>query len=185
MPLMKMRSSSALSRCLAFYFGLCLSSAAGVSVSSQAPAFDESQIRAMIVVNLTRFVDWPPERNDVHSPFIVCAVGREPVGANLESALTGKTVRGRSVIVRRGVLPEEAAPCHILYDAHPRQRQSNDLTATLAKASVLTISEDSPGTVMGLPLVDGRVQIEINRSLAQRSNLTLSSQLFQIAMEGR
>lgn len=168
--------------------GLCMSTAAGVPVSSQVPAFDESQIRAEMIINLTKFIDWPPSRNDPHTAFIICAVGNEPVGANLESLLSGKTVQGRAVLVRRGVAMEHAESCHILYIAHPRVGPSKDLSVSLAVAAVLTISEENPmrsGTMIGLPLVDGRVQIAINRPLAQDSTLTLSSHLLQIATERR
>jgi len=168
--------------------GLCMSTAAAVRVSSQAPAFDESQIRAQMIVNLTKFIDWPTSRNDMHTPFVICAVGNDQVGSYLETLLSGKTVQGRAVLVRRGIAPEQVQPCHILYIPHPKHKQITDLSASLASASVLTISEENParsGTVIGLPLVDGRVQIEINRPLAQDSTLTLSSHLLQIATERR
>jgi len=169
-------------------FVLCFSVHAGVSVSSQTRAYDESQIRAVMIVNLAKFIEWPASRSDVHTPFVICAVGNDQVGPDLESLLAGKTVKGRSVLVRRGITPEQVSPCHILYVPHPRQKQMIDLTASLANGSVLTISEEHvphSGTVIGLPLIDGRVQIEINRPLAQDSTLTLSSHLLEIATERR
>jgi len=167
---------------------LCLSSAAGISLSSQAPGLDESQIRAVMIVNLTKFIEWPPARSETRSPFIICTVGNDQVGPDLEVLLLGKTVQGRAVLVRRGITPEEVEPCHILYVPRPRYKQMNDLAARLANSSTLTISEEHAarsGTVIGLPLVDGHVQIEINRRLAQASTLTVSSHLLQIATESR
>ena len=183
---MTTRSRHRLSRFVVL--GFCMTIGGGVSVHSQGSAFDESQIRAEMIINLTKFIDWPLTRGDAHTPFVICTIGNDRVGPNLEALLTGRTVQGRAVVVRRGISPEQVQSCHILYVSHTRQKQMGDLSASAAKASVLTISQENPArssTVIGLPLVDGRVQIEINRQLAQESTLTLSSHLFQIGTERR
>jgi hypothetical protein len=159
-----------------------------VCSNAQLPEAEESQIRAMMIIHLTKFVDWPAQRSDPHSSFSICIVDNDQIGANLEMLLANKLIKGRSVLIRRGVSLDQADQCHILYWAHPKHNILNSYSTAWINASVLTVSEETharSGLMIGLPLEDGHVMIEIDRSMAQRGNLTLSSRLLQIAAESR
>ena len=160
----------------------------GGAACCPAQEIKESQVRAMMIVHLTKFVDWPAARSDAHTPFVLCVLDNDQVGANLELLLANKTVQGRPVVVRRDITLEQAEQCHILYWAHPKRKQMDSFLATLLDGSVLTVSEDHQarsGTMIGLPIEDGHVSIGINRSMAQHAHLNLSSRLLQIAAESR
>jgi hypothetical protein len=154
----------------------------------RAQEVNESQVRALMIIHLTKFVDWPTPRNDPHTPFVLCVLNNDQVGVNLEVLLANKTVQGRPVLIRRDITLDQTEKCHILYWAHPKRKQIDSFLPALLNASVLTVSEDHQtraGTMIGLPIEDGHVSIDINRSMAQHAHLTLSSRLLQIAAESR
>jgi YfiR/HmsC-like len=158
------------------------------AVFSHGQEINASQVRAMMIVHLTKFIDWPAVRNDAHTSFVLCVLDDDQVGAYLGALLANKTVQGRPVLIRRDITMEQAEKCHVLYWAHPKRKQIDSMMQALLKASVLTVSEDHQarsGTMIGLPIEDGHVSIDINRSMAQYAHLTLSSRLLQIAAESR
>jgi hypothetical protein len=90
------------------------------------------------------------------------------------------------VLVRRDIPLDQVEQCHILYWAYPNPSMKDRLSTAWTNASVLTVSEEHQahsGTIVGLPLVDGRVAIELNNAMARRGNLILSSHLLKLATE--
>ena len=165
---------------------LSLVLAATTFCQAQLPEPNESQIRAMMIINLTKFIDWPSSRSDVRSPFTICVVGNDPIGVYLENLLNDKKIQGRSARVFRDTAASQAEQCHILYWAYPDRSMKTKLSAALTNGSVLTVSEEhqtQSGTIIGLPLIDGHVAIEIDNGMARRGNLVLSSHLLQLATE--
>jgi hypothetical protein len=164
---------------------LFLVSAMGSTATSQAGPADESEIRALMIFNLTKFVDWPATRFEgAHSPFVVCVSGDDVVESQLERLLAGKQVQGRPVIVHRERVEPRAAECEILFLASPRGPHLAESIRQLSKSSVLTVTDQHlghEGIVVGLPFEDHRIKIEIDAQAATQSRLDVSSRLLGLA----
>src|SRR5262245_12085343 len=78
----------------------------------------EYEAKAAMLLNFVRFTDWPAEAfTSEQAPFVVGVVGKDPFGAALDNAFSGKSVKGRSFIVKRLTPDQNLKACHVLYVA--------------------------------------------------------------------
>lgn len=140
-----------------------------------------------MVFNLTKFIDWPAWKiGDSGAPFFVCFLGSDASTTRIQSLMTGKAVTGRTISVHRLSKNEDGTSCHILYIAHAELKHFDEIAPALLKAAVLTVGDQdsfvAKGGIIGLPVVNDRIQIQINLGSAQKSSLNVSSKLLRIAM---
>jgi hypothetical protein len=160
------------------------------SAQAQESSADEYEVRAAMIFNLSRFVEWPNGKySAAASPFDVCLLGADASAAALDRASRGKTIDGKAIALRRLGRDDVVEGCRILYVANSERKRFGELVPALAKAAVLTVGDQewfvSAGGIVGLPLVESRVRIEINLASALRSNLSVSSKLLRLATVAR
>jgi hypothetical protein len=165
--------------------GLCAGADGETAATSQA---DEYRVKAAILYNIARFVEWPAGAfADGGSPVVVCVVGADPFGALLEDALRGRTLAGRPVTIRR--MQDVREGCHVVFIAYSEQRRVDDVIYRLGSAHILSISEvdrfTDRGGIIGLTTESGRVRFDINASAAERAKLTVSARLLALASSVR
>jgi YfiR/HmsC-like len=164
---------------------MCLFGYLGMPCSAQAIAADEAEVRALMIYNLTKFIEWPKSKLATeHDPFLICVLGDDSIASQLDSLLRGKQVQGRSAIVRQVRSGKGADECEVLYVSDDKRSRIAEFSPALAKAAVLTISGQHlshEGIVIGLPFAERRIGIEVDAEAAKRSGLSISSKLLQIA----
>ena len=153
---------------------------------AQSGSADEFEIRAAMLFNLTRFIDWPPGKMDAaHSQFVFCILGADPIGVDLDLLLRNKTIETKPVSLRHITSIEAAGECHVLYIGAGEHKNLVRISAALEKEGVLIVSErsnlDSPDQMIGLPTVDDHVRIDVNLALTQRGGFAISSKLLHLA----
>ena len=153
---------------------------------AQATIPNEYDVRAAIILNLARFVTWPPAKTaDPRAPFVVGLLGVDEQTAALERALAGRSVDGRKVAVRRLTYGDRSGDCFLVYVAAPELKHYDEAEPELERAGVLTVSDNDrfvfSGGVVGLPVNGDHIEIQINLGHAQASGLTISSRLLQLA----
>lgn len=140
-------------------------------------------IRAAMVFNIARFVEW--ERRDVGSPLVLC-VSPEAELFELIHAYDGRDVGQRELEVQ--TLDDAALEvCHIAYLV------GNDATAQsslkMSAAGVVTISRkgDLSADVGMIELIQvgKQTRFEINNTLAKQSGVVVSSKLLRLAVKVR
>lgn len=146
----------------------------------------EADIKAAVVANLPKFVEWPATAfQSPAGPFVVGVLGEGPVGDSIVTALSGKRLGDRSVTVSRLSKIEDASSCHLLYLSPSEERRLDAIVKALEGRPVLTIADFSRfarrGGMVGLILQDGRVRFEINERAARASGLRLSANLLKLA----
>lgn len=148
--------------------------------------YHEYQVKAVWMLNFTRFVEWPSDAFATKdSPCVIGILGKSPFGSELEAAFAGKTTKGRPIQMT-GVLREtEAARCHVLFVPAGERRTWNEVRTKLTRAPLLVISEaeDSldQGSIINFIMRDGSVAFEINLKNAQNSRLKFDANLLKIA----
>jgi hypothetical protein len=164
---------------------LLLIAMGSVVCHAQSATADEAQIRAAMLFNLTKFVEWPAEKmGGPQAPFIVGYVGDEAVGNELNNLMRGKQVQGKPILVQSISNAAQSAQCHILFVASSGRKQYRLMAPELSKEAVLVVSErqlGDSGIVIGLPLVDNTIQIQVDLKVARNTGLTISSKLLRIA----
>ncbi len=162
---------------------LCSTAAQG---QGEGKAADEYDIRAAMLFNITRFVDWRAGKIDTqHRQISVCIVGSDPIGASFDHFLQEQGNSAKTIKVRHLASFDLANTCDVLYVSVRELKSLKRVGAELAKAGVLVISESPnaaiPSQIIGLPTIDEHVHIEVNLSAAKLAGITISSKLLHLA----
>ena len=156
-------------------------------LKAQDPKPTEYQVKAVYLFNFARFVAWPGRIAAAgREPFNVCVLGQDPFGPSLDATVSGETIDGVHVAVKRISQPPEAMSCRVLFISSSEEARLKEILAVLDKTSVLTVS-DMPqftqhGGMIQFVTEANRVRFEVNLTSAERTGLTLSSQLLKVAI---
>src|SRR5690242_17603909 len=161
---------------------------AGLTVSTvrgESPGQGEYQVKAAMIYNIAKFVDWPADTfSSDRAQISVCILGKSPFGAALDT-LQGKTVRGRQLVVRQVERADDIVACHILFISESEKRALPAILSGLKQQSVLTVSElprfAQAGGMVNFVEQEGKVRFEINLEAAQQARLKISSQLLKLS----
>ena len=146
----------------------------------------EHQVKAAFLFNFARFVEWPPDSSrESGDGFVMCVADDDDFAAALDQSVSGKTIEGRVLRVRRLQLLDEARLCRILYLGTADPLRLETLLKGVRTEPVLTVAAapgfTRQGGIINFVLEDNRVRFEINPDAAQRAGLRISSKLLQLA----
>jgi hypothetical protein len=149
----------------------------------------EYEVKAAYLYNFGKFVAWPAKVTAAGDFFTICVLGEDPFGATLDAAISGESIDGKKIVVKRITKSQETVSCRILFISASEESQLREILATLDNTSVLTVSDISQFTRRGGMIqfvVDAnRVRFEVNLTVAEHAGLTLSSQLLKVAINVR
>jgi hypothetical protein len=152
--------------------------------SGAVPSADEYRVKAAVLYNIARFVEWPASAfPDAASPVVLCIVGADPFGGALDETLKGRTIVGRQIAIKR--VADARDGCHVVFIAYSEQKRVADLLDRLGTAHALTISDidrfTERGGVVGLATAGDRVRFDVNIAAAERARLTVSARVLSLA----
>ncbi len=152
----------------------------------QGSAAGEYELKAAMLYNLTRFVEWPPSAySDPEAPMQLCILGRDPFGNSLASIVLKQAINGRPVLIRHAQNDKEIRACHLLYISSSERKATVQIFATLKGSSVLTVGEMTQfaahGGMIQFSLEEQQVRFDINLDAASRAGLKISSRLLLLA----
>lgn len=147
----------------------------------------ESQVKAAYLYNFGKFVTWPADRAAKSDVFEICIVGKDPFGSVLDATVSGESIDGKKVVVRRVLKVQSTGGCNILFISTSEEKNLPAILVEAQKIRALTVS-DMPhfaerGGTIGLVNEEGRVRFEVNRKMAEQSHLALSSELLKVALK--
>lgn len=161
---------------------------APVAAAESRPAVsakDLPLIKAALVYNICKFVEWRRDRA-ADEAFVIGIAGGGAGDPDFGSLL-GKAVHDRPLrtVVVTGAA--DVASCHLLFIGTNAAAAWPVLEAAAKAAGVMTVGETdgfaSGGGVVELQYDDGRLRFVVNKAAAQANQLRLSSQLLKIAKE--
>lgn len=161
-----------------------LGSTLGTQVQAQSP--NEYQVKAAFLYNFAKFVDWPAEAfTDSNAPLVIGVIGDDPFGGALDQAVSGKSIGGHWLNVRRLKWGQDLRSCHILYISSSERRRLPQIIQSLRGASVLTVGDveefNQQGGIINFILESNKVRFEINSRAADQARLRISSKLLALA----
>ena len=169
---------------LALVFALTL---ATDTASAQSSPSKEYQLKAVFLLRLAQFTQWPGEAFDnPETPITLCVLGANPFGDTLEAALRGETAHGRRLTTRQIRLPEQAGSCHVLFIGGTGPRTAKEIAAALAGRSVLTVRDaaglpSSYDTIVNFLIEQNKIRLRINLAIAAGARLVLDPRLLRAA----
>ena len=155
-----------------------------------AQSANEYEVKAAFLYKFASFVEWPPE--SANTPLCIAVVGQDPFGVALDDVVKGKSINGRTFLIKRFKSGQDATGCHIVFISATEKGRVRSILDQLRGISILTVS-DIPGFCQGggmidFELLDQKVRFEINPEAAERARLKISSKLLSVAKivrEGR
>ena len=149
----------------------------------------EYQVKAAYLYNFGKFVEWPQSVTASESSFNICVLGQDPFNSTFGSIIGNENIKGKNVLLKRIPRAQEAVGCHILFISSSEEPRLKEILAALDKTSVLTVS-DMPqftrrGGMIQFVMDANRVRFEVNLTSAERTGLTVSSQLLKVAISVR
>ena len=146
----------------------------------------EYQVKALFLLNFTKYVDWPPGSfAEPNTPIIIGLYGEHKFGDALQKAVEGKLVSGRRIILQPIEKDEDLGKCHILFISDSERKRAAEILDQLRKLPVLTVGESPQfielGGVINFVKKEGKVRLEINLLAARQANLDISSKLLSVA----
>ncbi|MDP9199995.1 MAG: YfiR family protein [Pseudomonadota bacterium] len=160
-----------------------------LAVATAAPAQEaaslEYQVKAVFLLRIAQFTEWPADSEQLAQPFVIGVLGQDPFGSILEQAVAGERISGRPIVVRRYVGLAELAPCDLLFVAASHQHATAQVLSRLKGTQTLTVADFAGfvgrGGAVELFLDQDRVRFRIDRDAAQRAGVVLRSQLLRAA----
>jgi hypothetical protein len=166
---------------------LCVAFLSCSTIGSKAQeGVSEYEVKAAFLFNFAKFVDWPQEAfADERAPVVICILGQNPFNGSLDRGVSGKTINGRSIVVKNLAQGEDPRSCHVLFVSSSEKKRLAQILVSLAGASVLTIGEADDflgaGGVIKLVMENNRVRFDVNTAVAGQARLRISSKLLQLA----
>ena len=142
----------------------------------------ELEIKAAMVYNIARFVEWPPERQPAREPGALFRLGVEGDDQLLAAFMTlaGRTVNAAVIEIVPIHTSADVKTCHLAYFA----TATSPLAANTAEAT-LTVSDadgfSRRGGMVELVRERNRIRFLVNPTAARARGLQFSSQLLKLA----
>jgi|SRR5690242_7834142 len=167
------------------YLIYLLATALAASLMRAQPA-PEYALKAAVIYNITKFVEWPPDAfNGRSDPLNVCVFGENPFGDALVQALNGKLHENRRFTVRYPHDSGAASSCHVLFVSASEQKRFRSILEQVSSRTILTIGDADDfaavGGIVDLRLKDLKIQLQVNLAAAERSRIRISSRLLSLA----
>jgi len=165
---------------------LACSLAHGPPLLAQTPAASEYQVKAAILFNLTKYVDWPAESfAETNSPIVIGILGQNSFGDDFKDMIEGKTINGRRLLLKRLIWGDDLNNLHVLFVSASEKKRYPEIMEKLKNVSVLSVGESDSFTQLGgmitLSTRDNKIRPQINLAAAERAHLKISSKLLNIS----
>lgn len=157
------------------------------TVAGQQDSAGEYELKAAMLYNLTRFVEWPPAAYpDPRAPTVLCILGQDPFGRSLTSIISEEVAKGgRRMEIRRVQNDKSVQGCHVVYISSSERKSIVQILSALKGSSVLTVGEMAQfaarGGMIQFSLKEQQVHFEINLDAASEADLKISARLLLLA----
>lgn len=158
---------------------------APVSGGARAQTFQEYEVKAAFLYNITKFVELPEEVfEDAQSPLRICVFGKDPFGESL-TALTGKATGTRKIVVKLSTRLEDNDHCQVLFISESERTSLPRILKAARAWKVLTVGDmkgfAEAGGMVNMVTSERKISLEINVDAAESASIKISSKLLKLA----
>jgi len=153
---------------------------------AQAELFDQYQVKAVFLLNLTHFIQWPDAPSPIgDKPFTITIFGRDKIYRHLENVVKGEVINGRKVAIRhtQSLAELEQHSSDILFVSDDQMALWPQIRAITRR--LLTVSDVEGfahrSGMVNLLTSGRRIRIEINIIEARRNGFDISAKLLKLA----
>ena len=151
-----------------------------VPVQAHDVSYTDLHLKAAYIAKMINFISWP----NFTQTNTLCIAGSDLIGISLAQLQTSSGALEKWDIVERSG-SKNYKGCQILYIGKNIEN-TRKLLKALGTEPVLTISDlegfIDKGGMIGFINQDKKVKLEINNKIAQKSNISISSKLLEVAV---
>jgi hypothetical protein len=153
----------------------------GVAVADESLEYG---VKAAFLTKFGSYVEWPATAfASPTSPFNLCLTGgADQFGSTLEKVVSGESINGRGVVIRRIKTVEQNAGCHILYIGASESQRSTQIIESVRGNNVLTVGDGGSNGIIDFVITNNRVRFNIDDEAAAQNGLVISSRLLSLAL---
>lgn len=155
---------------------------------ASAEVFDQDQVKAVFLFNLSHFIHWPAEDGSgENDTFTIIVYGDDQLSSHLEKVVKGEYINGRTVVVRRcQTLSElEQHPGDLLFVGDRQIGLWPQIRRMARRHRMLTVSDAEgfaiDGGIINLIISGRNIRIEINIDETKRNGFDISAKLLKLA----
>lgn len=146
----------------------------------------EERIKAVLLVKILKFVNWPASVMTAKDPLVICIPGESTIAEALTAA-EGRLIGEHPIAQRRvaGLAPADLKGCHVYYLPAGGQRDWIGAVGALRGKPLLTVSDGTDfarkGGVIGLVRGENRIGFEVSLKTARENGLEIGAPLLELA----
>ncbi len=149
----------------------------------------EYRLKAAFIQNLIAFVEWPDGVLGMDRGAIEVAVLGRAAGQQIQTALAGKSAKGRPITVRIYDRASDIAHCHVLFVTVEAEHDMRTALRAAEGKPILTISEVptvvAPYAVISIVIDDAHLAFTANLDSADLAGVRPASTLLRLARDVR
>lgn len=164
---------------------------AASSWSQVAVSPPQATIKAAFLYQFATYVEWPAGTfQRPGQPLVMAVSGDDEFHADLEQLVTGRTLEGRPIVVRKLAETASASGVHVLFLGKRRESRLREAIESAAGAIVIVTDQVNglrAGSVINFTSEVSRVRFAVSLAAAEARNLKLSARLLAVAqvIEGK
>ena len=154
--------------------------------AARAAAADTNSIKADMLCNMAKFVQWPDGvMAQSKGQLVVTILGEDDLAGTIANVLSQRNVNGKPVYVRFARRVQDIHGSQIVYIAASEMAHADEITTALKGTPVLTLSDvegfAAKGGMMDFSGAPPRIRFEVSLARAEQAGLRISSRLLAIA----
>lgn len=152
----------------------------------RAASTNEYALMALYIYNFAKFTHWPAESFDSEDAALeLCVLGDDPFESALDD-IAGKTVKTRTLTIKRYPRVAIVSGCHILFISRSEQHRLGLILRDIRQLPILTVSDIESFSLLGgmiaLFVQEQRVRFAVNPGAAVGAGISVSSKLLELAV---
>ena len=145
---------------------------------------DESQLKAVFVLNFAKLTEWPVDSSADSGTFTIAILGKVP-SSTFITTLQSQTIHGAKVNVRHIETVAAAKGVRLVYITGSERQRLSGILREFSHQNILTVSDISgfcdAGGMIGLVPIQNRLGFEVNLASVRKTRISVSSQLLKLA----
>lgn len=150
-------------------------------------AATEAEIKAAMVFNFTRFIEWTGSKGDAKLPVVLGVAGDDSIHDALDELIRAQQA-GRAVELRRIGKATDGEACHLVFLGGKWRRRIPEL-AGFVKRGLVTVGDGEDfldaGGAIGFIVEGNKLRFAVNLAATNQAGVTVSSRLLRLATEVR
>ncbi len=160
------------------------------NVAAELSGQEIEHVKAAFVLNIARFVSWPPESFEEQSARLLLCVRKGGISSQTLEMLEDETVGGYRVVVNQIDSFVDTRSCNVLFIANDElEKYTKEISVDVNRPllTILDITETEvarsvrSNVLVTLIRKGSRIGFEINLDKARHSGLRMSSELLKLA----